>query len=225
MESTAGAGHNPPYVSAVKKFEKIARRTYCPYAPAARLWGAPDFDTAVTVEENVRRSIDTLVVFTRVARREGLDALVYAFPAEVSGGDVARLATLLRQVIATLMTHDPANPRRLRAADVAAAGWRFSFADEDFFVPVFAPLYPQNHSRYTYEVSDTVFILLQPDSSFHSRLGTDGARIRKQIRRRFGEGFQPYGATREVEAQRFLPAPRAGSPAPSWWEVDPRADA
>lgn len=219
VTSVSSRRPNPLYAKSVRRFEPIARRTYCPFATTAALWGASEYDLTVSTAENVRRSIEPLLRFSRAARRETLDGFVYAFPVEHFGNTAAELSALLRVVIGTLMEHDPRNPRTFNRDDVVRADWRFSFNGEDYFVPVFAPVYGQGHSRYTYEVSDTVFILLQPDSSFHSRLGADGGRIRKQIRQRFREGLQPYDTSNDIEAHRFLLPIEDGSPAPAWYDA------
>ncbi len=220
MSNLASTGHNPLYARAARQLGPIVNRTYCPFAATARLWGAPEYDSTRSVPENVRRSLDSLLRFTRAARREVLDGFVYAFPADEFGGGLAQLAALLRTVIGTLMEHDPCAPRTLDRNDVVRGDWRFSFNGEDYFAPVFAPLYGQDHSRYTYEISDTVFILLQPDSSFHARLGSHRGRIRKQIRQRFSDGFQPYDTSSDIEAHRFLLRPETGTSAPAWYDAD-----
>lgn len=219
IQQASQAEPNPPYSPAVHQFRKIANRTYCPFAATARMWGATAYDPSVTPHENIRRSIDSLIRFTRVARRELLDAFVYAFPAERFGHDLGHLASLLRTLIGTLMANDPLDPRDFRSSEVTAREWRFRFCGEDYFVPVFAPIFPQNHSRYTYEISDTVFVLLQPNTSFHSRLEDNQQAVREQIRRRFSEGFQSYQTTREIEAHRFLPPLDVDAPPPAWYHT------
>ncbi|ONI75253.1 hypothetical protein ALI144C_41720 [Actinosynnema sp. ALI-1.44] len=215
----AATFHNPMYAQSARRFEPVVNHTYCPFATVARLWGAPDHDSSLTVADNVRAALDGVLRFTRAAQREVLDGFVFAFPSDQFGGTLARLGRLLRTVLGTLMASDPREPRVLNRGDVVREGWRFSFDGEDYFVPVFAPLYGQDHSRYTYGVDDTVFILLQPDSSFHARLGRDSGQIRKQIRQRFSDGLQSYSGTGELEAHRFLPALGDGTPAPAWYDA------
>ncbi len=219
MASVSDRRYSPLYADSARKFGPVIHRTYCPFASSAVLWGASEYDPTVSVAENVLRSIGPLVKFSRAARRETLDGFVYAFPAERFGRTVAQLAALLRVVIGTLMEHDPCDPRLLDRDDVVHSKWRFSFNGDDYFVPVFAPVYGQGHSRYTYEVSDTIFILLQPDSSFHARLQGDSTRVRNQIRQRFREGLQSYDTSNDIEAHRFLLPTEAGSPAPAWYDT------
>jgi hypothetical protein len=219
LSGPPAAGHNPVSAKSVRRFTPILNRTYCPFAVTARLWGAAEYDPATTVREHVRSSVESLVRFTRAARREALDGFVLAFPASRFGQDFGQLASLMRTVVATLMEHDPVAPRTFDPADVVGDKWRFSFSGEDYFVPLFAPLYGQDNSRYTYEVGDTVFVVLQPDSSFHSRLAAGRGDVRDQIRQRFADGLQAYRTADEIEAHRFLPPSEPGMPPLRWYDA------
>ena len=48
---------------------------------------------------------------------------------------------------------------------VGKTGWVFEFNHITFFVTTFAPCYPENHSRYSFE-STECYVLLQPEISF-----------------------------------------------------------
>lgn len=220
LDRLSSAGYNPLNVSAVRDFSAIRDNTYCPFAPAARLWGARDFDRGISLRENLVRSLDPLLSFTRAARWERLDGFVFSFPADLFGRNMDQLSVLLKTVLGFLSEHDPDNPRTLEREQVIASDWRFRFFGEDFFVPVFSPLYSHGHSRHTYDVQDTVFILMQPDSSFHFRMGDNKQQTRSQIKRRFMEGMQSYDTSELIEAHRFLlPTGEHDEPV-RWYDAD-----
>ncbi|MER6274484.1 YqcI/YcgG family protein [Streptomyces sp900105755] len=220
LDAFSGGDHNPRHAAAVKQFTPISNRTYCPFAVTANLWGAPDYDRTLSVAEHVRASVGLLRHFTRAALRENLDGFIYAFPADLFGRDMGQLGDLLRTLVEALMQCDQVNSRPLQDEDFLKEKWRFSFDGEDYFVPVFAPLYGPGHNRFTYEVRDQVFVVLQPDSSFHRRMGGKGGEIRTQIRQRFRDGFQPYDNSNETEPGRFLQSPNSHSKSPKWYQAD-----
>ncbi|WP_328499703.1 YqcI/YcgG family protein [Streptomyces sp. NBC_00457] len=220
LNAFSGGEHNPRHAAAVKQFAPIANRTYCPFAVTANLWGAPEYDRSLSVAEHIRSSVGLLHHFTRAALRENLDGFIYSFPADGFCQDMNQLGGLLRTVIETLMQCDQAKSRSLQEEDFLKDKWRFSFDGEDYFVPVFAPLYGPGHNRFTYEVRDRIFILLQPNSSFHRRMGGKGREIRGQIRQRFRDGFQPYDNSKEPEPGRFLQAEDGRAESPKWYQVD-----
>lgn len=220
LDAFSGGDHNPRQAAAVKQFAPIANRTYCPFAVTANLWGAPEYDPSLSVTEHVRSSVGLLHHFTRAALRETMDGFIYSFPASEFGQDMVQIGNLLRTLIETLMKCDETEARTLREEDLLNDKWRFSFDGEDYFVPVFAPLYGPGHNRFTYEVRDRVFILLQPNSSFHRRMGSKGQDIRSQIRQRFRDGFQPYDNSKELEPGRFLQAEGSRSESPKWYRKD-----
>ncbi|MGW7561654.1 YqcI/YcgG family protein [Streptomyces sp. NPDC054757] len=220
LDAFSGGDHNPRQAAAVKQFTPVARRTYCPFAAAANLWGAPEYDPSLSIAEHIRSSVGLLHHFSRAALRETMDGFIYSFPASEFGRDTAHLGSLLRTLIETLMQCDDAEARPFREEDLLDEKWRFSFDGEDYFVPVFAPLYGPGHNRFTYEVRDRVFILLQPNSSFHRRMGVKGREIRSQIRQRFRDGFQPYDNSKELEPGRFLQAEDIRTGSPKWYRKD-----
>ncbi len=210
---------SPAHAMSVRSFEPLKNRSYCPFAGKARLWGAQPFQAHLSLAGNVRRSVDTIVEFARVARREELDGFVFAFPNACFGESMNSLSAMLETVLTTLKLNDPDSDADPRIVDVKSADWRFSFFKEDFFVPVFAPIYGQSHPRYTFEAEDQVFVLLQPNGSFHRRMTGDKAKLRKEIKSRFTEGLQPYGVDVRIEAERFLPPRNDEDAFPHWYEI------
>ena len=198
----------------------VVAGTQCPFAVKARLRSAPAYEENRSLRANLEASVDALKQFTETAQTERLDAFVYRFPQSVVGDDIGRLARLVRTLVEVLLGRDPVDPRRLVRRDILAPRWRLSFAGVDYFAPVFSPIYGKEHSRYTYGVSDSVFVLMQPNSSFHARLGTRSAKIRGNIRSRFAEAGQQYPSP-ELEAHKFvLPLNPEDGPV-NWYDLPP----
>ncbi|WP_329251640.1 YqcI/YcgG family protein [Streptomyces sp. NBC_01478] len=198
----------------------IVAGTLCPFAVKARMRGAPAYDEGRSLRANLEASVPAFTCFTEDTRTEELDAFVYRFPRSAVGDDINRLARLVRTLVEVLLVHDPVDPRVPARRDILAARWRLSFAGVDYFAPVFSPVYGKEHSRYTYGVSDSVFVLMQPNSSFHTRLGSRATKIRGNIRSRFEEAGQPYPST-ELEAHKFvLPLNPEDNPV-NWYDLPP----
>ncbi|MFF8233491.1 YqcI/YcgG family protein [Streptomyces caelestis] len=204
----------------VQAMQPVVEGTACPFAAKARLRSAPDFDPARSLAQNVADSVPLLVDFSARAEGEGLDGFVYRFPAERVGSTVEDLGRLLRVLLQTLARHDPQEPRELDKDTVLAPGWRFSFAGLDYFVPVFAPVYGKHHSRHTYGLTEDVFVLMQPNSSFHTRLGARRDLVLRNIRSRFAEAGQSY-PVHGVEAHKFVLPPAVDDEPVPWYDGQP----
>ncbi|WP_181799607.1 YqcI/YcgG family protein [Kitasatospora acidiphila] len=193
--------------------------TQCPFAVRAQLRGAPEFNPRLSLRDNVEQSVAELVRFTRDAATELLDGFVLAFPVRYVGADLPDLGRLTRTLVEVLMAHDPVRPSRFHRAEVTGARWRLNFAGVDYFAPVFSPVYGSRHSRSTHGVTDTVFVLMQPDSSFHARLHPRGDRIRENIRSRFEQaecGYPLY----QLEAHKFVLPHRVQDEPLRWYDIE-----
>lgn len=206
---------NPPSRFAAAVFADVAARSACPYAGAACLWGSDQISTDESLEAFVHRHKPPVSAFIRAARRERLDAYVLALPVERCGQTFEHTARTLARVLQALspelFDHD------LFTAPIDDDSWRFTVDGEPFFVPVFSPLYEQDHPRYTYKNTSLMFIVLQPDSSFHRHLGPDAKFNRQSIRHRFAAGLQPYESCK-AEADKYLPYPPGHKSAP-WYAM------
>lgn len=200
-------------------FKRVKEDSECPFAARSRLWGAPDYIPTESIRENLSSSLPFLASFARVAEREHLDGFLYAFPVGVFSSEIESLARLAKTVIAFLTANDPAGPRTFLPDEVTRQGWHFSFDGEDFFVNVFSPCYGHNHSRYTHGVKDWIFILLQPNSSFHFRIPREQLDARRhQIRDAFHNVYQGY-EHKSLEAHRFvLPLNHSDDPV-AWYDA------
>lgn len=209
-----------PSDEVLRSLAPVVAGTLCPFAVKARLCSAPVYDESRSLRANLEASVDALTCFTENARTERLDAFVFRFPQAVIGDDIDGLARLVRTLVEVLLFHDPVEPRGLVRRDILTPGWRLSFAGVDYFAPVFSPLYGKEHSRYTYGVSDSVFVLMQPNSSFHSRLGSRSAKTRGNIRSRFMKAGQPY-VSAELEAHKFVVPLNPEDNPVKWYDLPP----
>lgn len=205
----------PPSRFGAAMFADVAARSACPYAGSACLWGSDKIATDESLEAFVHRQKPSLSTFIRAARLERLDAYVLALPTERYGQALEHttqtLARVLQALNPELFDHD------LLTAPIDDDSWRFTIDGEPFFVPVFSPLYEQDHPRYTSKNTSLLFIVLQPDSSFHRHLGPDAKFNRQSIRHRFAAGLQPYQSGK-VEADKYLPYP-PGHESPPWYAM------
>ncbi|MFJ8779770.1 YqcI/YcgG family protein [Streptomyces sp. NPDC102476] len=200
-------------------FQKVKEGSECPFAARSRVWGAPSYVSTESIRENLSSSLPFLTSFTRVARREHLDGFLYAFPVGVFSSDISGLAPLTKTFISFLMSNDPAEPRTFSRDDITRPGWNFTFDGEDFFVNVFSPCYGHEHSRYTHGARDSIFILLQPNSSFHSKIPRDQSENkRQQIRQAFHNVYQGY-EHQALEAHRFVLPLVHSDPPVAWYDA------
>jgi YqcI/YcgG family len=206
----AGIAHVPdvvmPTPDQLKNFRTIQNATHCPFARAAKIWGAPPYRDSLTLDENLGTSLPLLIAFTCAAKSQTLDGFLFTFPVSIFGNDMASLCITVKRFIEFLMLNDPACPRSLHQEQVTETNWRFHFNAEDFFVNVFAPFYEPGHSRHTYSVKDTIFIMLQPEASFHRRIPKHlYQNKRDEIRNGFKNAIPPQPYTLDdLEVHRFI---------------------
>ncbi|MFI1508576.1 YqcI/YcgG family protein [Streptomyces sp. NPDC020597] len=210
---------DPGTAPCLADFAPIKQYTACPFAGGARLWGAPAYQPSLSIRENLRSSLPLLASFTRVAQKEILDGFLYAFPVSVFGSTLDDLCRLVKTFVSFLVANDPLDPRVFAREEATRAEWRFSFGGEEYFVNVFSPLYRHDHSRYTHGVSDTIFIMLQPEKSFHLQIPKDRYHAtRDMIRGKFDDTLQGYELD-DLEAHRFVLPRTHGDPPVRWYDL------
>lgn len=211
---------DPGTAQCLELFKRVQENTACPFASPSRLWGAPTYDATQSVGENLRASLSLLSSFTRVAQREVLDGFVWAFPVQVFGSDIQALCRLIKTFIAFLMVNDPVGVRTITREEILLPDWHFSFAGEDYFVNVLSPHYGNDHTRYTHGVRDWVFVVLQPDTSFHVRIPKERSEeTRENIRERFDNVYQGY-EHQALEAHRFILPSLHTDPPVAWYDAE-----
>ena len=181
--------------------------------------GAPDYDLSLSFDENMHRSTHSLRVFIRVARREPLDGYVYGFPIDPSTHSIDEVKSKTAGLIFFLSrTCNRKTEEIVREEIRSDSSWRFSVYGEECFVNVFSPIYSSTHSRFTYTVRDMMFIMLQPETSFHALIKKqDFQTQRDRIRTAFDSRLQGY-VLDDAEAHRFiLPLDETDGPV-RWYE-------
>ncbi|MEU4179807.1 YqcI/YcgG family protein [Streptomyces sp. NPDC026589] len=190
-------------------FEEIIESTLCPYARKAVVQVLPPLGDE-PVDAYFRRIAPEIRRCVGHAEADGTDAVVTELPVERVGRRPHELAPVLGAWIREMADEDSAY-----LPDTVHTRWRLKVAGSDVFVAVFTPDFDKRHARYTPDTGK-VYIVLQPDSSFHHRLPDDSSRVRRSIRRRFARAGRAYDTTRP-EAERFLP-PRGDEDPAAWWE-------
>ncbi|MEU7756896.1 YqcI/YcgG family protein [Micromonospora sp. NPDC049101] len=218
VNSESGRWPTGDGIPALQAIRPLTAQTRCPFASGANLVAAPGYRGG-PIDDHLDRALADLTSFTGRAERDRLDAFVLRFPLTlVDAADLRGLGRLTHSLVRALLRGDPSQPRAVDPDLVQQPRWRLSYAGMDYFMAVFAPLYGSHHSRYTFGIADQVFVLLQPDSSFHLRLGRDPSRVRKSIRKRFARAGQSYD-THLLEAHKFVLPLAHGDPPVRWYDM------
>ena len=104
--------NNPSTAPSVSHFQEIARRSQCPFANTAKLWGNPEWRTDLSLEENIDLAVPDMKQW--IPHITGADPTkrIMHFVLEVVGADefccdlVTFGATVLR-VLRRVSGHDP----------------------------------------------------------------------------------------------------------------------
>jgi len=212
---------NPSTASCLEIFKQIKNESHCPFAKAARLWGAPSYNESLSFNKNLEQALPFLESFTRAAKNETLDGFVFEFPVSSFGSDMSALCTVVQKFIEYLLQNDSTNPRDFDKAEITSSDWRFNFHREDFFVNVFSPLYDKRHSRHSYSAIESIFIMLQPEASFHRRIPKHLYQsTREEINQRFEQALQGYRLD-PLEAHKFILPERDELPPVAWYGANP----
>lgn len=215
---------DPVTSGALGRFEHIQNQTECIFARNSKIWGSPEWNDSLTLEQNVEFIIPSLLRFLRAARYEILDGFVFEAPSLVYGCSIPALATTTYRVLRTLCDRDPSGRRSLDE-DLDDSRWYFSFAGERIFVITLAPCYPPTNSRYSFG-SPSTFLLFQPQTSFEHVLNSERARnanISSKIREKYANVGRKYdveslGEAGSNEAYRFVKPLIVGQPFVRWWD-------
>jgi NTP pyrophosphatase (non-canonical NTP hydrolase) len=190
--------YDPSTAGTLLEFAVVRRRTPCPYAKEARLWGAPVWDEKRSLFRNVDSIFPFFLSFTKAARLESLDGFVVAL------GNV-----------------DP-EPSPMHLTTIGDKGWQFAFNGLRLFISVFSPLYPRNHPRWSPKVT---FITFQPEQSFDfHQIGStfpESAANKKLIRDSFTHSGFWYPADvidERIEAAIYLLPRFSDDRDVLWWQ-------
>lgn len=199
----------------------------CPFAQRAHVLSCSPWPDPRPLPRRVDDLHTRLLELTRPPEN---DLLVL----EIDRADLLRTpneaAGVLHGLLRSLRDRDPLCPLALTAG-IESHDWDFEHGGENFFISLFAPLYPSSHSRWSGD--DSVgFVLFQPERSFR-RFGVSSRRparerLSRAVHRRFNRAGQDYDIVANghtPKAMRFVkPLGKDDSPI-AWWRVPYEADA
>mmetsp|Transcript_15401 Transcript_15401/g.17145 ORF Transcript_15401/g.17145 Transcript_15401/m.17145 type:complete len:315 (-) Transcript_15401:42-986(-) len=227
-----GLGYDPSSkeLSSVKKFKVVQSNTYCLFAKKAVVWGSNDWQTDLTLEENVKRSVPAILKFFMTGYSARLDGFVIEVQGKEYSDTVEHMGETTRRVLTAVSVEDPAGNAVMDNPNIERRGWRYSFNDENIFVTTFGLCYPDTHGRYAHgagKETDSCFVLFQPEFSFGLHgLGPDHPwdDTKKTIRQKIRYNFRDHGQLYYVPPTRYyamapmiVPSLEVGGKPPSWW--------
>lgn len=205
----SAAAVSPPLTSDGTSFDTVIGASLCPFARKASIRELPAVRPDERVDAYLRRIAPLAREWVRDAEAEETDGILAALPACRVGTNPDDLAPMLAAWVDAVADH-PAT----RDPHVADVGWRLVVEAVEVFVALFTPAFGPDHSRSTPR-GEHVYLLVQPDPSFHRWLPEDSDRLRENIRQQFADAGRAYDADLH-EAERYLPTADGGSPVP-WW--------
>ncbi len=212
---------DPSTADSLASFNSVRKRTACPYAMNASLWGAPHWNSQWSTERNAEVILPFLLIFTKAAPHERLDGFVIAIDDLLLQTDMCVLSAWFRGLLLALADRDP-KPSSLKEDNVLRSGWQFTYNSVRLFVAVFSPLYGPNHSRHS---AKGTYVVLQPETSFDwNNIGShflESEGKKKEIRRRFAEKNVVYPAdliAQRLEAALYLLPRWSDDRCVRWWE-------
>jgi hypothetical protein len=201
-------------------FERLRAETRCPFAKAAKVWFGPDWLPKLGWSGNVARHAVELRLFAERAATERY----HGFASEVRIGpravDFESVRAGFRDYLGSLAEADPDCARSL-AADLTVKEWQFEFSGVRMFLNVFAPCYPQPHSK-RLQSENAFWVFFQPEFAFDlCNIDPRSVATKQRIREAFAAAGMPYnGSQIDARLEAFLymfPVDPAGEPV-RWWD-------
>eukprot|EP01137_Pigoraptor_chileana_P021844 Opistho-2@6792 len=160
----------------VHSFTAVAEESSCLFAKSAKMWGSPGYNSAISLEDNIRSSVPMLTLCAMEALNSRIDAFVIEINGDAHFSSLKAFASTVNRTLRTLSDADPRGAKCMSRTYIDKPGWHFEFAGMPFFVTTFAPCYPQDgHARYCAGGSvlgtgeRSCFVLFQPEVSFHQK--------------------------------------------------------
>jgi len=202
-------GYDPTDCGSLHRFDLNLKNSDCLFAKKAIIWGSYPWDSELSLEDNIIKSIPALARFYEYGREQKLDGFVYEVQGTQYSRDVEVFGETVRRVMRVVGDNDPSDSPMENIN--GKRGWRFAWNEHNTFVTTFAPCYHQNHARYPFSSSqefNSCWILFQPEWSFGiHNIGADHpwddtkTTVRQKIRQKFREVGRPY----YVPPTRFYP--------------------
>lgn len=105
-------------------------------------------------------------------------------------------------------------------------GWQSTFAGDRYFLNVFSPCYPRNHSKHL-ETSDRFVVFFQQESSFdYCGINSTQHGTKEAIRQAFADAGMAYDGDlvdQRVEAELYVFPLHVGDAPVKWWHHLPLA--
>lgn len=163
--------YEPTSSNSVVQFRLISDKSQCIFAKRSILWGSPDYDASISIENNTLKCLTALLKFVQLADKgEKLDGFVIQIKDDRYGSSVETFAAAVRIVLKTISRNDPTGLSCMDMKSILTSSWYFSYATVPIFVTTFGPCYKPSHSRYMFLDSSSLdrscYILLQPEISF-----------------------------------------------------------
>ena len=207
-----------------RRFANLWNRTACPYAEAAQVVFGPEASRGVSPVAQAKKCADQLQRVLSGPKATKFDMFVIELREIEAVKSIPTLAAALRQTLEVFARRGP-EAQQDPFSGILSPTWDFVFCGQRFFVPVFAPLYPQSHPRSS-QARDSAFILMQPDICF-TRKGISSkspgrANVSQEVMRHFVERGFSYDlrlVTHPLKAARYVKPMEAGQDPVKWWEA------
>lgn len=206
------------------RFNRLVQATCCPFAKTARTALCPTWEPSRGAQQNIVTVVRWLDDFVAHAEQNELDLLVIEIRAVRYTRTLGSFVRLFRRILFEAAKRDPLRTEPLTNG-IESLEWDFEYRGTPFFIPVFAPFYPDSHTRWSRD-SKSAFILFQPDHSF-GRRGINSrsphrGRVTEQSRRRCVRAGHQYNVdliSGTPKAVRYIhPIDPFGTPV-RWWEM------
>ena len=154
----------------------------CFFARSAKIWGSAEYNSSLTIEQNVHKSLKALLEGLTIGEKIKLDGFLFEvslysffggknnYHAKVRGkefGDsLESFGETVRRILTAISDHDPECDHSMDSDLIDRRGWRYMFNGQGIFVTCFGPCYGSDNARYSYDQRESVFVLIQPHFSF-----------------------------------------------------------
>ena len=102
-----GQCFDPSAARSLSSFRRVQARTACPFAPGAKLWGAPDWAPTEDVAANVARFVPVMLRFCAILKWETLDGIVVEISDPSLYSDIDVLARNFKAFLVALSSPAP----------------------------------------------------------------------------------------------------------------------
>ena len=205
------------------RFEKLLRRTYCPYASLAKISFGPSWRSDENTRENLNRYIEHFDEFVQRIELEAIDMFVLEVRDQNHIQNINTFSAFLHTLLERLHNADPIRTGAL-IEGITSPEWDFKYKGVKFFILTFAPFYDKYHGRYSH-CEDTGFVTFQPDQSFDrfgiNRKSPNRLKVSEAVRDAFEErGIQYHFSlvTRAVKALRYIQPLEVAQDPVEWWK-------